>query len=244
MEPNPPGRRDPAPFGPPTAGAGLPVLPGLSARLAAAAGRGDPEPVGGGPEILEAACGYWSRRGLRTDPYHVLATGGAEGLLLALFAAVGGDVLAARPCAPWHTAQAAVLGHPAYPVATPAECGGVPDAFALLETVRRVREEGGDPRLLVLSVADDPTGTVAPPDLLHETCEAAAEQGLLIVSDETYRDTLHPPGGPGTARAGTGPDGATDVTSPPGEPPSTGATRYEGAARDAGPDRRAGDPGR
>jgi aspartate/methionine/tyrosine aminotransferase len=76
-------------------------------------------------------------------------------------------------------------------VATPAECGGVPDPYALLETVRRVRAEGGDPRLLVLSVADDPTATVAPPELLHEAVEAAAGEGLHLVSDETWRDTLH-----------------------------------------------------
>jgi aspartate/methionine/tyrosine aminotransferase len=69
----------------------------------------------------------------------------------------------------------------------------VPDPYALLETVRRVRAEGGDPRILVLSVADDPTATVAPPELVHETVEAAAAEGLHLVSDETWRDTLHRP---------------------------------------------------
>ncbi|MCZ9338598.1 pyridoxal phosphate-dependent aminotransferase, partial [Streptomyces sp. TRM76130] len=85
--------------------------------------------------------------------------------LLALTAAVGGDVLVPRPCAAWWAPYARLLGRPVFHVATPAECGGVPDPYALLETVRRVRAEGGDPRLLVLSVADDPTGTVAPPDV-------------------------------------------------------------------------------
>jgi aspartate/methionine/tyrosine aminotransferase len=56
-----------------------------------------------------------------------------------------------------------------------------------------VRTEGGDPRLLVLSVADDPTATVAPPEVLHECVEAAAGEGLHLVSDETWRDTLHAP---------------------------------------------------
>ncbi|WP_069630438.1 aminopeptidase, partial [Streptomyces niveus] len=62
-----------------------------------------------------------------------------------------------------------------------------------LETVRRVRAEGGTPRLLLLSIADDPTGTVAPPELLREACEAAVGEGLHIISDETWRDTLHRP---------------------------------------------------
>ncbi|MGP3982285.1 aminotransferase class I/II-fold pyridoxal phosphate-dependent enzyme [Streptomyces sp. KR80] len=182
--------RGPAPFGPPASSPGLPVLPELAKQLAAAAGR-EQEPVGGDAAVLESACGYWSRRGLMTDTSHVTAAPGAEPLLLALLAATGGDVLLSRPCAAWYVPQVRLLGRHAYHAPTPAECGGVPDPFALLETVRRVREEGGDPRGLVLSVADDPSGTVPPPELMHEVCEAAVAEGLLIVSDETHRDTVH-----------------------------------------------------
>ncbi|MET8677400.1 aminotransferase class I/II-fold pyridoxal phosphate-dependent enzyme [Streptomyces sp. NPDC004647] len=192
MQPTAPMSRGPAPFGPPVSAPGLPVLPELAERLGAAAGA-EPEPAGGGTAVLEAACGYWSRRGLPTDSFHVAAAPGAQPLLLALLAATGGDVLLTRPCAPWYTPQARLLGRAAYHAPVPAECGGVPDPFALLETVRRVREEGGDPRVLLLSVADDPCGTVPPPELMHEACEAAIGEGLLIVSDETYRDTLHDP---------------------------------------------------
>ncbi|WP_372463007.1 aminotransferase class I/II-fold pyridoxal phosphate-dependent enzyme [Streptomyces solaniscabiei] len=179
--------------GPHLPGDGLPVLPELSAVLAAAAGRGHEEPAGGAPALLDAACGYWNRRGLPTDPDHVAAAPGANALLLALTAALGGDILVPRPCAAWWAPYARLLGRPVFHVPTPAESGGVPDPYALLETVRRIRAEGGDPRLLVLSVADDPTGTVAPPELLHETVEAAAGEGLHLVSDETWRDTLHDP---------------------------------------------------
>ncbi|MER6072667.1 aminotransferase class I/II-fold pyridoxal phosphate-dependent enzyme [Streptomyces sp. NPDC001852] len=186
----------PVRYGPPLPGDGLPVLPELTAVLAAAASRADAQPVGGAPALLEAACGYWTRRGLPTVPDHVAAGPGAPALLLALTAALVGDsadVLVPRPCAAWWAPYARVLGRPAYHVPTPAEGGGVPDPYAFLETVRRVRAEGGDPRLLVLSVADDPTATVAPPELLHETVEAATAEGLHLVSDETWRDTLHHP---------------------------------------------------
>ncbi|PAZ10807.1 aminopeptidase, partial [Streptomyces sp. SA15] len=135
----------------------------------------------------------WDRRGLPAEPGRAVAAPGAPSLLLALTAALGGDVLVPRPCAAWWAPYARLLGRPVFHVATSAECGGVPDPYALLETVRRVRAEGGDPRLLVLSVADDPTATVAPPELLHETLEAAVGEGLHLVSDETWRDTLHEP---------------------------------------------------
>ncbi|WP_137992338.1 aminotransferase class I/II-fold pyridoxal phosphate-dependent enzyme [Streptomyces vilmorinianum] len=183
--------RGPVRYGPPAPEPDLPVLPVLAAILAAAADRTTVEPPGGGPVLREAAAGYWWRRGLRTHAEDVVAAPGAQPLLLALIAAHGGDVLMPRPCPAWWTPQARLLGRPAYHVPTPAECGGVPDPYALLETVRRVRAEGGHPRLLLLSVADDPTATVAPPELVREACEAAVAEGLHIVSDETWRDTLH-----------------------------------------------------
>ncbi|MDN3021956.1 aminotransferase class I/II-fold pyridoxal phosphate-dependent enzyme [Streptomyces sp. S.PB5] len=183
----------PVRYGPPLPDDGLPVLPELAAVLAAAATRGNSEPVGGGTELLEAACGYWDRRGLAVGSERVVAAPGAPALLLALTAALGGDVLVPRPCAAWWAPYARLLGRPVFHVPTPAESGGVPDPYALLETVRRVRDEGGDPRLLVLSVADDPTATVAPPEVLHETAQAATGEGLHLVSDETWRDTVHAP---------------------------------------------------
>ncbi|MFE2303872.1 aminotransferase class I/II-fold pyridoxal phosphate-dependent enzyme [Streptomyces sp. NPDC059445] len=183
----------PVRYGPPLPDQGLPVLPELRAVLAAAADRSAAEPCGGGPVLLDAASGYWTRRGLRAAPDRVAAAPGAAALLLALTGALGGDILVSRPCAAWWAPQARLLGRSVFHVATPAECGGVPDPYALLETVRRVRAEGGDPRMLLLSVADDPTATVAPPEVVHEAVEAAAGAGLHIVSDETWRDTLHEP---------------------------------------------------
>ncbi|MEU6572469.1 aminotransferase class I/II-fold pyridoxal phosphate-dependent enzyme [Streptomyces sp. NPDC046805] len=215
----------PVRYGPPFPDDGLPVLPALSDVLAAAADRAGPQPVGGAPAVLDAACGYWTRRGLPTEPVQVAAGPGAPSLLLALTAALGGDVLVPRPCAAWWGPYARLLGRPLFPVATPAECGGVPDPYALMETVRRVRAEGGDPRLLVLSVADDPTATVAPPELVHETVEVAEGEGLHLVSDETWRDTVHAPHD--TVLLGPAemlPDGVTVVTDlagallPPGWP--------------------------
>ncbi|MEV5986869.1 aminotransferase class I/II-fold pyridoxal phosphate-dependent enzyme [Streptomyces sp. NPDC052051] len=182
----------PVRYGPPLPDHGLPVLPGLVTVLTAAAEYDGAEP-GGAPALLDAACGYFGRRGLPTERDRATAAPGAPALLVAVTAALGGDVLVPRPCAAWWAPQVRALGRAVFPVATPAECGGVPDPCALLETVRRVRAEGGDPRLLVLSVADDPTATVAPPEVVHQTVEAAAAEGLHLVSDETWRDTVHRP---------------------------------------------------
>ncbi|GAA1193846.1 aminotransferase class I/II-fold pyridoxal phosphate-dependent enzyme [Streptomyces hebeiensis] len=188
-------REDPATvrFGPPVPEPGLPPLPELVDACAAGARRAGPEPPGGGAVLREAARGYWGRRGLETGVDDVIAAPGAQPLLFALLAAYDGDVLMPRPCPASWTAQAQLLRRPAYHVPAPVDAGGVPDPFALLETVRRVRAEGGAPRVLLLCPADDPTGTVAPPELVHEVCEAARGAGLHIISDETWRDTVHRP---------------------------------------------------
>ncbi|MQY12538.1 hypothetical protein SRB5_26730 [Streptomyces sp. RB5] len=172
----------------------LPVLPELAAALSTAADRAA-EPPGGGIRLRTAAAGYWHRRGLRTSPAHVAAAPGPRLLLLALISATGGDVLMPRPAADWYAAQARLLRRPVYGVPAQAESGGAPDPVALQETLARTRAEGGDPRLLVLSVADEATGTVPPPDILYEVCEVAAGAGVLVVSDESYRDTGHDPHG-------------------------------------------------
>ncbi|MFP8886225.1 hypothetical protein [Streptomyces mangrovi] len=162
--------------------------------------------------VAEAACGYWGRRGLPTAPGQVVVAPTAPLLLLALLAAAepgdgpvhgpgeggaedGGGVVLPRPGPAWHADQTRLLGRPLHPVPVPAECGGVPDPFALLEAVGRARAAGGDPRVLLLSVADGLTGTAAPPELLHEVCEAAVQEDLLIISDESWRDTSHDPHG-------------------------------------------------
>ncbi|WP_431964350.1 aminotransferase class I/II-fold pyridoxal phosphate-dependent enzyme [Actinacidiphila sp. bgisy160] len=173
---------------------GLPVPPYWAERLSAGLpGGAAPEPPGGGEAVRAAAAGYWERRGLATTAADTVAAPGAETLLLALLAAVDGDVVLARPAAAWQAPLVRTLGRRVTAVQTPAVGGGAPDPFALLEAVRRARTEGADPRVLLMSAADDPSGTVTPPELLHETCEAAEQCGLLLVSDETYADTVHQP---------------------------------------------------
>ncbi|WP_329398939.1 aminotransferase class I/II-fold pyridoxal phosphate-dependent enzyme [Streptomyces lydicus] len=178
---------------PPEPPPGLPVLPDLAAHLSAAAGRADAEPPGGADPLRTAACGYWERRGLDTGPDQVLAGPGAGALLLALYAAADGGVVLPRPCAEWYAPPARLLGRPVHLAPVPVESGGMPDPFALLETVHRARMHGDTPRVLVLSVADDPTGTCPAPEQLHEVCEAAAGEGLWVLSDESRRDLLHDP---------------------------------------------------
>ncbi|MEE4418535.1 pyridoxal phosphate-dependent aminotransferase [Streptomyces bugieae] len=171
----------------------LPVLPQLAAQLAAGASRSAYGPVAGAESVRRAVAGYFTRRRLPTEPDRVMVAPGSKPLLMALQLVVPGDLLLPRPAWNSYAPQARYAGKKVFGVPVPAECGGVPAPDALRETLHRARAAGADPRLLVLTLPDNPTGTVAPPALIRDLCALARAEDLLIVSDEIYRDLVHDP---------------------------------------------------
>ncbi|MEU6477844.1 pyridoxal phosphate-dependent aminotransferase [Streptomyces sp. NPDC047017] len=170
---------------------GLPAHPALRERLAAAADRTAYGPVPGSPELRAAAAGYWARRGLGTDPGLVVAGPGSKPLLYALLLAVGGDVVVPVPSWVSYAAQARLAGARPLPVPIVPGQGGVPDPGRLREAVLRARAQGQDPRSVVVTVPDNPTGTVAAPGTVRRLAEAARELGLIVISDEIYCDLVY-----------------------------------------------------
>jgi aspartate aminotransferase len=171
--------------------AGLPVHPTLAERLAAAAAENGYGPVAGSAELRAAVADFFARRRLETDPALVVAAPGSKPLLYALLTLLPGDVVLPVPSWVSYAAQAALAGKRVVGVPVPAEAGGVPAPDALGDMIANARRDGFDPRVLVLTIPDNPTGTVAGEDLLRRVCTVAAEQGLTIVSDEIYRDLAY-----------------------------------------------------
>ena len=168
----------------------LPLFPGLVDRLAAGAGRTAYGPVAGDEAVRIAVTGYLARRRIPADPDQIVVAPGSKPLLLAVVAAVGGDVLLPKPSWVTYAPQARLFGRRAQLVPVPETCGGAPDPGLLGEAVAELRASGGDPRLLVLTSPDNPTGTLVPPEVIVELCAIAEEEDLLIVSDEIYRDVV------------------------------------------------------
>ncbi|ANW22538.1 pyridoxal phosphate-dependent aminotransferase [Streptomyces clavuligerus] len=180
--------------------AGLPVPPGLADVLAAAHRRNGYGPVAGSAEAREAAAGWFVRRGLPTGPEQILFAPGSKPLLFALLAAIGGAVV--LPCPSWvsYAAQAALLGRRVVPVPVPAEAGGIPDPGLLERALRRASAEGAGPGVLILTVPDNPTGTVAPAEQVEAVCAIAEHHGLAVVSDEIYAELTHGGSAPSPVR--------------------------------------------
>ncbi|WP_242910227.1 pyridoxal phosphate-dependent aminotransferase [Actinomadura terrae] len=173
--------------------AGIPIHPALTRELEAASGRGAYGPVAGSAALRAAAAGYWSRRGLPTDPSAVVAGPGSKPLLFALLTALGGDVVVAAPSWVSYAAQTSLAGAEAVPVPTVAGEGGVPDPGLLADAVTRARARGRSVRAVVVTLPDNPTGTLASEDTVRRLCSLARELDLVVVSDEIYRDLVHAP---------------------------------------------------
>jgi aspartate aminotransferase len=184
----------------------LPVLPEMVAALAQAGTENAYGPVAGRLPVREAAAGYFTRRGLPTDPEQVVAAPGTKALLLAVQLSYPGDVLLPRPAWNSYAPQARYAGKAVVGVPIPADCGGVPDPAALPQALAAARAAGRDPRIMVLTLPDNPTGTLASPATVRALCAFARREDLLIVSDEIYRDLLHDPATPYLSPAEVAPE--------------------------------------
>ncbi|MFF4354904.1 pyridoxal phosphate-dependent aminotransferase [Streptomyces sp. NPDC001530] len=171
----------------------LPVFPPLVEQLVAGARRNGYGPVAGDLAVRESVAGYFARRGLPTDAEQIVVAPGSKPLLMALQAVVPGDTVI--PCPAWNTyaPQAELAGKTVIRVPIPEDCGGVPDPAALRASIHTARASGHDPRLVVLTLPDNPTGTLAPAATVREICAIAEAEDLLIISDEIYRDLMHDP---------------------------------------------------
>ena len=173
--------------------AGLPVLPELRDVLADSLRHNGYGPVTGTLAAREAVAGYFARRALPTEPDRVVLAPGSKPLLYALLAVLPGDVVLPVPSWVSYAAQAALSGKRVVGVPVPAHTGGVPDPDLLPAALAAARADGLRPGVLVLTVPDNPTGTIAPPETIEEVCRIADREGLVIVSDEIYRDLAQNP---------------------------------------------------
>ncbi|MFI9844301.1 pyridoxal phosphate-dependent aminotransferase [Nonomuraea sp. NPDC051941] len=186
--------------------AGLPVHPALRDRLAGAAERNGYGPVAGASELRTAAAGYWTRRGLPTDPGLVVCGPGSKSLLYGLLLAIGGDIVLPMPSWVSYAAQAELVGSRPILVPAPPGGGGVPDPDLVAGAVLRARAQGRTVNSLLVTLPDNPTGRLAGRETIARLVEIARELDLMIISDEIYRDVVHDPALPFTSPADLAPE--------------------------------------
>lgn len=174
--------------------AGLPVHESMRAALSAGGNHNAYGPVAGSEELRTAAAGYWERRGLSTDPELVVAGPGSKPLLYALMLALGGDMAMASPSWVSYAAQNRLAGQNPLFVPTPPAQGGIPEPDMLAAAVTEARQYGRKITAVIITLPDNPTGTLPEPETVRRLADVARELDLVIISDEIYRDLVHDAG--------------------------------------------------
>jgi alanine-synthesizing transaminase len=137
------------------------------------------------PEARAAVASYATALGSPTDPEHVLITSGASeaaDLVLTALANEGDEILLPAP------------GYPIYP-AILNKLGAVARYYSLDESnswqpsIDQIRALiTSRTRALVLINPNNPTGSILPDETTARLLEIAAENGLLVIADEVYRE--------------------------------------------------------
>ena len=169
----------------------IPVHPALVDQLVRHAAEGGYGPVAGIPELRDAAAGWWTRRGIATEGAQVVAGPGSKPLLFAIFEALGGPVLLPRPSWVSYAAQNRILGHEHHLIPTLPGQGGVPDPAAVDRRASELAAAGTPATAVLVTIPDNPTGTVAAPQTVRDLCQVADRHGLVVISDEIYLDLVH-----------------------------------------------------
>jgi aspartate aminotransferase len=173
--------------------AGLPVLPEAAQALTDGAHLNGYGPVAGSAPARSAVAGYWNRRNLPTEPESVILAPGSKAILYALLMVVSGDVILPQPSWVSYGAQALIAGHQVIWVPTLPEAGGIPDPELLEAAIVSAKAQGQRPGCLIVTLPDNPTGTLAGRDLVEAVCGVAERYGITVISDEIYRELAYQP---------------------------------------------------
>ncbi|MFV0474627.1 MAG: aminotransferase [Pikeienuella sp.] len=184
---------------------GPPPLSLREAMAEAALAPGDAHLYGavpGDPALREEIARRWSALyGAGIAPEEVVVTSGCNEAFAAAMislAGAGDEVILPTPWYFNHKMWLDMIGAKAVPLPTGPDCLPDPEAARALITPRT--------RAIALVSPNNPTGVEYPPSLLGAFFDLAAETGLALVLDETYRDYLGREGAPHGlfARAGWG----------------------------------------
>lgn len=167
----------------------LPVPPELLDRVAMPPPT-DYGPVAGRADCLDAVAGYFSRRALPTEGDAVIVAPGSKPIFIAVMAARPGAVVLPAPSWVTYAPQARLLGRRVIRVPVPSGHGGIPDPEILADRLAQADRAGEPVGSLIITNPDNPTGAGAGPDLVRAVVEVASRHGVLVVSDEIYRDVL------------------------------------------------------
>jgi aspartate aminotransferase len=172
--------------------ASFPLPPKLRTALADSTTRTSYEPVVGIPRLRATIAEYLGRtRRLDISAEQVIVAPGSKSLLFALMQVLAGDVMAPAPAWVSYAPQARLAGRRMLIVETDREDAHRLTPHALDEAMARGRDDGADPRILIVNSPSNPTGGMFTRDAVKAIADWARRNGVTILSDEIYAELAH-----------------------------------------------------
>ncbi len=172
--------------------ASFPLHPLLRAALAEHTPRTSYAPVLGIPALRQAIAGYLARtRGINVSAAQIAVAPGSKPLLYALMQVLAGDLLLPAPSWVSYAPQARLAGRRVIMVETDAKDHHRLTPQTLAAALERARQNGADPRILLVNNPGNPTGGMFARADVEALALWAREQGITIISDEIYAELAH-----------------------------------------------------
>ncbi len=172
--------------------ASFPLHPLLQTALTEAAKHTGYAPVSGIPKLREAIAGYLERtRQLSCSPEQIVVGPGSKPLLYALLQILEGDLLLPVPSWVSYAPHARLVGRRVIDVETDSTDHHCVTPEKLTEALDRARNDGADPRILIVNTPSNPTGGMFTYDDAEAIALWSKEAAITLICDEIYAELAH-----------------------------------------------------
>lgn len=149
-------------------------------------------PVLGLAELREKSLNYFGKK-LSFNPSEMdcIIGPGSKDILLASQFAIGGDLLLPTPSWVSYAPQAMIAGTRSFRIPTSSRNHHALSASLLEEAIKSARDEGYDPRKIILNYPNNPSGLGFEKETLIELAEVCRANNIFVISDEIYALVSH-----------------------------------------------------
>lgn len=172
--------------------ASFPLHPLLQTAMSEAAKKTGYAPVLGIPELRKAIAAYLARtRGIISDPAYIAVGPGSKPLLYALLHILEGDLLLPQPSWVSYAPHAKLAGRRVFSVQANENDHQTLSAQVLTDALLHARNDGGDPRILIVNTPSNPTGSMFDRTAAGTVALWCREEGITLICDEIYAELAH-----------------------------------------------------
>lgn len=169
--------------------AALPLHPLLKNALVESAAYTKYAPVLGLPELRQAIAGFLSRtRKITVNANQIVVGPGSKSMLYALFRIFEGDALIPAPSWVSYAPAVRMAGKKVVYVQTDSKDNHRLTTENLNKALKKAKEEGADPRILIINSPHCPVGVMFEPVDVKMIAEWAKKHNMALISDEIYAE--------------------------------------------------------